>query len=556
MSQKTRLMPIMLVLLTTLAIVQLSIGITSSSPRSIGITSSSPSYEWFDPLIDVRSVLVDRHLNLPDEEAMQEAVIEAMIESLDDPYALFIPDEKEDAFIKDLEGDYAGIGAEVRMIDGELVIITPMEHSPALRAGVRAGDVVEFIDSEPATDPTIEKLIERLIGPVGTDVLVSVRHKDDTKEELTITRGHIKSQSVYGLIRRNKEWAWCLDDVNDIIYLRIRQFNETTPTELIDALQKAQTQRTIQGLVIDLRDNPGGSLSAAISISNMFLDEGTIVTVSGRADPDRSWNAKPEHVLGGVPILALVNSNSASASEIVAGSLQANDRVAILGMRTFGKGSVQEVLELTSGGMLKFTTARYDLANGRTIDKKLSKDTGLWGVDPNDGLVILETRKEASERYKSREPYTVITDDEPELFSCGDLEWIEEIYKDHQLAQGLIAIREKIATDSWPTLSDEDPAVAGISEAVTELAIERIEILKELINLDKQLVALQNELDEEDNSLIPAETNLENAVVTLTDVEGNVVGTWRVEAGNIESALDSLRLESVTADENDSQVEE
>ena len=546
MLQKTRLMPIMLVLLSTLAIVQLS----------IAITSSSPSYEWFDPLIDVRGVLVNRHLNLPDEEAMQEAAIEAMIESLDDPYALFIPDEKEDAFIKDLEGDYAGIGAEVRMIDGELVIITPMEHSPALRAGVRAGDVVEFIDSEPASDATIEKLIERLTGPVGTTVLVSVRHKDDTKEELTITRGHIQSQSVYGLIRRNKEWAWCLDDVNDIIYLRIRQFNETTPTELIDALQKAQCQRTIQGLVIDLRDNPGGSLSAAISISNMFLDEGTIVTVSGRADPDRSWDAKPEHVLGGVPILVLVNSNSASASEIVAGSLQANDRVAILGMRTFGKGSVQEVLELTSGGMLKFTTARYDLANGRTIDKKLSKDTGLWGVDPNDGLVILETRKEASERYKSREPYTVITDDEPELFSCGDLEWIEEIYKDHQLAQGLIAIREKIATDSWPTLSDEDPVAAGISEAVTELAIERIEILKELINLDKQLVAMQNELDKEDNSLIPAETNLENAVVTLTDVEGNVVGTWRVEAGNIESALDSLRLESVTADENDSQVEE
>ncbi len=545
MSQKTRLMPIMLVLLATLAIVQLS----------IAITSSSPSYEWFDPLIDVRGVLVDRHLNLPDEEDMQKAAIEGMIESLDDPYALFIPDENEDAFIKDLEGDYAGIGAEVRMIDDELVIITPMEKSPALKAGVRAGDVVEQIDGEPANDATIEKLIERLTGPVGTEVNVFVRHKDDTKEELTITRGHIQSQSVYGLVRRNKEWSWRLDDEHDIVYIRIRQFNETTPTELIGALQKAERQGPIKGLVIDLRDNPGGSLSAAISVSNMFLDEGTIVTVSGRVDPQRSWDAKPEHVLSGIPMLILVNKNSASASEIVAGSLQANDRVAILGMRTFGKGSVQEVLELTSGGMLKFTTARYDLANGRTIDKKLSKDTRLWGVDPTDGLVIPETQKEASERYKSREPYTVITDSEPELFACGDLDWIKETLHDHQLAQGLIAIREKIATNTWPSLSEEDPVVAGISEAVTELAKERIDILKELIKVDKRLVDLQTELDEEDESLIPAETNLDNAVVRLTDEEGNIIGTWRVEGGGIESALDSLRLTSVAEEENTEQQE-
>ena len=545
MSKKTRLMPITLLLLATLAIVQLS----------IAITSASPSYEWFDPLIDVRGVLVDRHLNLPDEEIMQKSAIEGMVESLDDPYALFIPDEKEEAFIKDLEGDYAGIGAEVRMISGELIIITPMENSPALKAGVQAGDVVEQIDGEPATDETIEKLIERLTGPAGTDVNVLVRHKDKTKEELTITRGHIKSQSVYGLVRRNKEWSWCLDNEHNIVYIRIRQFNETTPTELIEALQKAEEQVPIKGLVIDLRDNPGGSLSAAISVSNMFLDGGVIVTVTGRADPKRSWDAKPEHVLSGVPMLVLVNSNSASASEIVAGSLQANDRVAILGMRTFGKGSVQEVLEIPSGGMLKFTTARYDLANGRTIDKKLSKDTGLWGVDPTDGLVILETGKEATKRRISREPYTVISEIEPESYLCGDLNWINETLHDHQLAQGLIAIREKIETDKWPSLSEEDPVFAGISEAVTELAKERIDILKELIKVDKRLVNLQTELDNEETSLIPADTNLDNAVVSLTDEEGNVIGTWRVEAGSIESALDSLRLESIMEDDNTEQIE-
>ena len=536
MSPKSRLMPVLLLLLTTLAIVQFS----------IAISSSTPSYEWFDPLIDVRGVLIDRHLNLPDEEAMQESAIKAMIESLDDPYALFVPVEKEEAFIKDLEGDYAGIGAQVRMIDGELYIISPMENSPSLKAGVRAGDVIEQIDGEPATNATIEKLIERLTGPAGTDVIVSVRHKDDSKEEITITRGHIQSQSIAGLIRRNQDWSWCLDEENGIAYVRIIQFNDTTPLELINALQAAEKQRVIQALVIDLRENPGGSLSAAIHISDMFLESGTIVTVTGRVDPIRSWNADSKQILQDVPIIVLANNNSASASEIVSGSLQANDRVAILGTRTYGKGSVQEVLELTSGGMLKFTTARYDLANGRTIDKKLSEDSGLWGVDPNEGLVILETREETTERIKSREPFTIITADEPEASACGDIDWIENTLHDHQLVQAVIALREKLETGDWPILSEEDPVATGITEAVTELAIERIEILKELVKVSDRLAALQTELDEEEVSLIPKDTNLDNAVVTLTDEHGNSIGSWRVTSGNIEDALDSLRLESTT----------
>ena len=289
MHHRLKLMP-MFVLLALLAIVQFS----------IAFTSNAPSYEWFDPLIDVRGVLVERHLVVPDEEAMQEAAILAMIETLDDPYALFIPDEKEKAFIKDLEGDYAGIGSEVRMIDGELHIITPMENSPSLAAGIKAGDVVELIDGEPATNETIEELIQRLTGPVGTDVVVFVRHIDGEKEEISITRGHIRSQSVMGLIRRDTKWSWCLDEDQSIAYVRIRQFNETTPQELVDALKEAEGEDLLKGLVIDLRENPGGALSAAIAISDMLLERGTIVTVRGREIPERSFNAHPNHVLHGV----------------------------------------------------------------------------------------------------------------------------------------------------------------------------------------------------------------------------------------------------------------
>jgi carboxyl-terminal processing protease len=532
MHHRLKLMP-MFVLLALLAIVQFS----------IAFTSNAPSYEWFDPLNDVRGVLVERHLIVPDEEAMQEAAILAMIETLDDPYALFIPDEKEKAFIKDLEGDYAGIGSEVRMIDGELHIITPMENSPSLAAGIKAGDVVELIDGEPATNETIEELIQRLTGPVGTDVVVFVRHIDGEKEEISITRGHIRSQSVMGLIRRDTKWSWCLDEDQSIAYVRIRQFNETTPQELVDALKEAEGEDLLKGLVIDLRENPGGALSAAIAISDMLLERGTIVTVTGRENPERSWDAHPNHILHGVPILILVNKSSASASEIVAGSLQANNRAAILGTRTFGKGSVQEVLELASGGMLKFTTARYDLAGGRTIDKRLSEDTGLWGVDPNEGLVVRETIQEQRLRRESREPFIIITDNEPDPYTCGDLEWIEETLNDHQLAQALTAMRDKLATGRWPTLTNDDPVVVGIQAESSSLAKERIEIIKALIDVESRLTSLQVELDEEKASLIPPEVDLENAIVTLTDQKGNEIGTWRVKHGNIEAALESLQLE-------------
>ena len=193
--------------------------------------------------------------------------------------------------------------------------------------------------------------------------------------------------------------------------------------------------------------------------------------------------------------------------------------------------------------MLKFTTARYDLANGRTIDKRLSEDKSLWGVDPNEGLVILESPEEFRDRIESREPYIVITDDEPEEGACGNVEWIKNTFNDHQLSQALLAIQTKLETDQWPILTDTDPVIEGIREEVTELAKERIEILKTLIDVDKQLTSLQTELDEEDASIFPEDVNLKNVRMTITDADGIALGTWRVKNGDVEAALDSLQLE-------------
>jgi len=485
MTRRSRFMPIMLVILTTLAAVQLS----------LALTSATPSYDFYDPLIDVHRLVVDRHVMEPDEEAMQEAAINAMLKSLDDPYSVFIPSREVNTFTKDLEGDYAGIGAEVRMVENddllELMIVSPMDQSPALRSGILAGDIIESIDGEKATNATINELVSRLTGPVGTDVVLKVRHPDGEKETITVTRGHIVSRTISGFIRRGQQWSWCLDDELGIGYIKIRQFTSSTVGELQHALSLLKDQGLERGLVLDLRDNPGGALDAAIAVVDMFLEEGQIVSVTGRSKPQSGARATST-LLTDVPILVLINGNSASASEIVAGALQGNHRAVVLGSRSFGKGSVQEVQEI-SGGLLKLTVARYDLPTGRTIDKKLTEDKSLWGVDPTEGLVVVESVEDHADRIKTTEPYRVITNNEPEEARCGDADWIETVLGDFQLAQALRAFRTKLNEGEWPALSDDDPVAASIDDELEKLSKAMELHLEAIEKIELRVAALQGE---------------------------------------------------------------
>jgi carboxyl-terminal processing protease len=485
MTRRSRFIPIMLVILTTLAAVQLS----------LALTSATPSYDFYDPLIDVHRLVVDRHVVEPDEEAMQEAAINAMLKSLDDPYSVYIPSREVDTFTKDLEGDYAGIGAEVRMVKNddrmELMIVSPMDQSPALNSGILAGDIIESIDGEEATDTAINALVSRLTGPVGTDVVLMVRHPNGEKEEIIVTRGHIISRTISGLIRRDQQWSWCLDDELGIAYIKIRQFTSSTVGELQLALSSLKDNGLDRGLVLDLRDNPGGALDAAIAVVDMFLENGQIVTVTGRGKPKSGARATPT-LLTKVPILVLINGNSASASEIVAGALQGNHRAVVLGSRSFGKGSVQEVQEI-AGGLLKLTVARYDLPTGRTIDKKLTQDKSLWGVDPTEGLVVIESFLDREDRIKTTEAYRVITNTEPEDARCGDADWIESVLGDFQLAQALRAFTTKLNDGEWPILSDDDPVAASINDELEKLSIAMELHLEAIEKIELRVVALQGE---------------------------------------------------------------
>lgn len=479
-------MPIMLAILTTIALVQLS----------IALASSTPSYEFYDPLIDVHRLIVDRHIEEPDETAMQEAAINAMVKSLDDPYSVFIPTREVDTFTKDLEGDYAGIGAEVRIVDGELMIVTPMDDSPAYKAGILAGDIIELIEGEKATDASIKELVSRLTGPVGTIVKLQVRHKNGEKEDINVTRGHIISPTVSGLIRRDQHWSWCLDDELGIAYIRIRQFTSGTVEELHNAIKQLKENKLVNGLVLDLRDNPGGALDAAIGVVDMFLGEGQIVSITGRNKPLRGTSATSPKLLEDVPLLVIINGNSASASEIVAGALQGNDRAVVLGTRSYGKGSVQEVREI-AGGLLKLTVARYDLANGRTIDRKFTDDLEIWGVDPSNGLVVLESTQDHLARYEAAEPYRVITNEEPVDSQCGDPNWIQSILGDRQLAEALRAIQAKLVEGQWPILSDDDPVVVSIGDELEKLIEAKKLHLEAIEVIDTRVAGLQGIVEEE-----------------------------------------------------------
>ncbi len=322
-----------------------------------------------------------------DRRDLVEAAIQGMATHLD-PYSSYIAPRNVRQFDRFIEQEFGGIGIHVNETAGRLEIISTLPGSPAFRAGLKAGDEIVEVDAKSTKGLTQAELTERLTGPSGRSVeLGVVREGSTTTEQITVVRETIQIPTVVGFQRNTDQtWNHMLDDANKLGYLRITHFTKHTPEELrlvMDALIAAD----VKGIVLDLRSNPGGLLTAAIEISDMFLESGTIVSIKGRTVPERSWQAKHGLTFPDLPVAVLVNRYSASASEVLSAALQDNDRAAIIGERTFGKGSVQTVLRLESGkSLLKLTTAKYYRPNGvnihRTEDMQPEDD---WGVKPSEG---------------------------------------------------------------------------------------------------------------------------------------------------------------------------
>ena len=300
------------------------------------------------------------HVAEPEVEALIEAAINGMLSSLDPHSAYLSPRSFKEMQVQS-KGEFGGLGIEVTMENGLVKVVSPIDDTPAFRAGLKPGDLITHIDGEMVLGLTLGQAVDRMRGPVDAPITVTVRREGEAPFDVTIVRAVIRIQSV----RRRAE--------DDVGYIRITSFNGNTLSGVKKAVSRLREEigDKLRGYVLDLRNNPGGLLDQAISVSDAFLERGEIVSTRGRdKDSAQRFNAKPGDITEGLPLVVLINEGSASASEIVAGALRDHRRAIVMGTGSFGKGSVQSMLPITGHGALKLTTARYYTPSGESIQGK------------------------------------------------------------------------------------------------------------------------------------------------------------------------------------------
>ena len=513
----------------------------------MAIASRASDYEWFDPIIIVRALVLDNFVEeVTDDQqaAMQNSMINSMVNELGDPHTVYIPASDRAAFDKSMMGEYVGIGAEINIENDYLVIVSPMEDSPAIEAGIMAGDVVLEIDGESTHRMPVDRCIELLTGEPDTQVTVRVMHEDGAEEEITITRRKIVAHTVKGAYRVGEDWVYEIDPELGIGYVRITQFNRTTIEGMQHALAQLITD-DVKGLILDVRFDPGGELEGAVALSDMFLDSGEIVTVKGRRREAVTYSARPEGTFPNVPVIVIANEGSASASEILSGALQDHGRAKVLGERTFGKGSVQEVRQLPEDmGSLKITTAYYYLPSGRHLHRR--DDNTMWGVDPDPGFHIPMSNEEYRDMNLAKRNYDAIR----EGGFNGDADWsnpgwIETELKDRQLARAVEAMQVRLREGEWRPVGGEGGGGEALAGEVHEMIEFRNRLAEQLLRTDRRIAELSGLAEEAGaEPILPEGAELDGGVLTLTDDAGNVVATFRiVDDSDLQRALDSVRLE-------------
>lgn len=370
--------------------------VTENSPPA---KADDEYYELFKVLADTMDQVERNYVKDVSRRELMEAAIRGVLSKLD-PYSNYIGPNELTRFKRAVENQFTGIGIQVDVRRGRLTVVSPIVGSPAYKVGLRAGDVISEIEGQTTEGINIDEAVRRLKGEAGSEVHIGVLHPgSNDSQKLTVVRQVIQMDSVRGDRRdEHDDWIYMLDRDKKLGYVRIVSFGRETPRELKKALDQLK-QQELRGLVLDLRFNPGGLLTAAIEVADMFLTEGEIVSTSGRNSPKRTWSAHKMDTYEGFPMVVLVNHNSASASEIVAASLQDHHRAIIVGERTWGKGSVQNVIELEGGkSILKLTTAGYLRPSGHNIHRdENAKESDEWGVKPDPGY---ELALDQAERYQ------------------------------------------------------------------------------------------------------------------------------------------------------------
>lgn len=381
--------------------------------NSRGARPEDEMMELYGIFVDAVEQVEANYVRPVDRRELLESALQGMLQELD-PHSAYFSESHWSQFKKQIDGSFSGIGIRIDVAadTGRLKIVAPLVGSPAYAAGIRAGDQVLEIDGKATEGMSTDQAIEALQGRPGTEVSLTVLHPgSDKTETLTMQRSIIEVESVLGDLRKPDDtWDFMLDKDRKIAYIRINSFIHDTAEDLGAALEEL-TADGMQGLILDLRDNPGGLLPAAIEVSDLFVEDGKIVSTRGRNTRDRAFEAEEEGTFTGFPMVVLINEHSASAAEIVSACLQDHGRAKVVGERSFGKGSVQNIIPLDNGkSVLKLTTQTYWRPSGKNIHRfKGAPESEEWGVSPDEGLAVEVDGKEYRDWFDARRQRDLIS---------------------------------------------------------------------------------------------------------------------------------------------------
>ena len=336
-------------------------------------SNSTETYKQLNLFGEVFERVRAEYVDEVSDDALVESAINGMLTSLD-PHSNYLNTKNFNDMKVQTRGEFGGLGIEVSMENGLVKVVSPIDDTPAARAGLKPGDLITHLDGDPVQGMTLPEAVEKMRGPVNSEIKLTIRREGKDPFDVKLIRATIKIQSVRSHL-----------EGDNIAYIRITTFNEQTDVGLNNAMKnlKQQAGGKLLGVILDLRNDPGGLLDQAVAAADAFLEKGEIVSTRGRRSEDaQRYNARPGDIAAGLPVAVLINGGSASASEIVAGALQDHHRAILLGTRSFGKGSVQTIIPLPGHGAMRLTTARYYTPSGRSIQAK--------GIDPD---IVVEAAK-------------------------------------------------------------------------------------------------------------------------------------------------------------------
>ena len=403
--------------------------LAEAAKQSKAQTEDADTYELLNLFGEVMERAKVSYVEDVSDKKLIESAINGMLSSLD-PHSSFLDDQSFKYMSEQTKGKFGGLGIEVTMENGVVKVVSPIDDTPASKAGLKPGDYITNIDGEAVMGMTLNDAVDKMRGKIGSKVKLTIRRINEKPLEVTLKREEIKIQSVKNSIK-----------ADDVVYIRISSFSEDVDTMTAKAIKDAKKKLgdKLKGVVIDVRNNPGGLLDQAVNVSDLFLDKGEIVSTRSRNEEDTvKYTAKEGDIAKGLPIVVIINDGSASASEIVAGALQDHKRAIILGEKSFGKGSVQTVIPLGKYGAMRLTTARYYTPSGRSIQAK--------GIEPDievkpAKVEVLDTGVGFSEAEFSNALKNETSGDKYRNIADQKKAEAEELAKDYQLSRAIDLVK-------------------------------------------------------------------------------------------------------------------